>query len=165
MSMKSFIPSVFGKNQSNANPFQALHQQIDRIFEDFGHDVPRSMSLSNPFVEGMNEISVNVSETDRQIEVTAEIPGVEQNEINVTLMDDVLTITAEKSLEKETKDEEDKKNYHLVERSYGSFWRSLRLPFAAESDDIEASFKNGVLKLVIRKPEEAQQKTQKISIT
>ena len=165
MSNKPLRPSLFGIDQNNANPFQALQNQIDRLFQDFGQGLSaRPQRLSNPFVEGMKEIHVDLSETPDCIEISAEIPGVEQNDIDVTLTDGLLTIKAEKSLEKETKDEEEKKDYHLIERSYGAFQRSLRLPFSAQPDSVDASFKNGVLRLVIAKPQDTQQKSQKVSI-
>ena len=91
--------------------------------------------------------SMNVSETDKEIRITAELPGVTEQDIEVSLDDDVLTIRGEKKFERK----DDKENFHFVERSYGTFQRSLRLPYAVDSEQVQASFENGVLTLTVPK--------------
>ena len=98
--------------------------------------------------------SVDVSETADKIVVKAEIPGIDSKDIDISLSGDVLTIKGEKKSEREEKEE----NYHLVERSYGSFTRSLRLPVGVEADKIEASYKQGVLTVTCPKKEEVKAK-------
>jgi HSP20 family protein len=97
--------------------------------------------------------SVDVAETDKEIRVCAELPGVDEKDIEVSLDGDLLTLRGEKKFEQEKGDE--KTNYHLVERGYGRFQRSLRLPFQANPDEVKASFQNGVLTVTV--PKSAQQ--------
>jgi HSP20 family protein len=104
--------------------------------------------------------SLDVSETKNNIVVKAEAPGVDPKDIDISLMGDVLTIKGEKRQEKEEKDQ----NYHRVERSYGVFTRSVRLPQEVQSDKIEASYKNGILKITPPKSEEAKKKEIKIKV-
>ena len=103
---------------------------------------------------------IDVSETDSELRIEAELPGVEEKDLEIVLSDGRLTIKGEKKQEKEEK----KKDYHLVERSYGSFARSVGLPFAAEPDKIKASFAKGVLTVTVPKPAEVKAKEKKIPI-
>jgi HSP20 family protein len=97
---------------------------------------------------------VDVSETADKIVVKAEVPGLDSKDIDISLSGDILTIKGEKKSEREEKEE----NYHLVERSYGSFARSIRLPVGVEADKIEASYKQGVLTVTCPKKEEVKAK-------
>jgi HSP20 family protein len=92
--------------------------------------------------------------------VKAEVPGLEPKDIDISLTGGVLTIKGEKKQEKEEKDE----NYHRIERSYGTFTRSVRVPQEVQSDKIEATYKNGVLKITLPKSEEAKKKEIKIKV-
>ena len=103
---------------------------------------------------------IDVTESDATIEVTAEIPGVDEKDIDVSLNDDVLTIKGEKK--SETKTEE--KDYRMVERAYGAFERSIRLPCQVKEDKIDAAFKNGVLTVKLPKSPEAKEKVKKIAV-
>jgi HSP20 family protein len=94
------------------------------------------------------------------IVVKAEVPGLEPKDIDISLTGGVLTIKGEKKQEKEEKDE----NYHRIERSYGTFTRSVRVPQEVQSDKIEATYKNGVLKITLPKSEEAKKKEIKIKV-
>jgi HSP20 family protein len=96
--------------------------------------------------------STDVTETDKEIEISAELPGLEEKDVQVNLADGVLTIRGEKNAEKEEKD----KNYRLVERSYGSFERSIALPEGVKSEDVKASIAKGVLTVKVPKPALAQ---------
>jgi HSP20 family protein len=104
--------------------------------------------------------SVDVSETKNDIVVKAEMPGMDPKDIDVSLSDSHLMIKGEKKHEKEEKEED----YHFVERSYGSFVRSVHLPKEVKHDKISASYKNGVLKIVLPKSEEAKTKELKIKV-
>ena len=104
--------------------------------------------------------AVSVAETNDAFEVTAELPGVDENDINVSLDDNQLVISGEKKAES-TKEE---KNWHVEERSYGSFYRSMLLPFEPEDGAIEAHFDKGVLHLTIKKPAKAVKTTKTINI-
>ncbi len=152
MNLKSLIPA--GRQRGIArtdNPFVSLQNEIDRLFENFSTGFP---SLGN----GMTNVtlpSMDVSETDKDIEVTAELPGLEEKDVQINMADNVLTIRGEKKAEKEQKD----KNYRLVERSYGSFERSIQLPEGVNADAIKATIDKGVLKVTVPKPVPAQVKT------
>jgi HSP20 family protein len=104
--------------------------------------------------------SLDITETKNEVVVKAELPGMDPKDIDISLSDGMLTIKGEKKQEREEKEE----NYHLVERSYGSFTRSVALPKEVKHDKISASYKNGVLKIVLPKSEEAKQKEVKIKV-
>jgi HSP20 family protein len=127
-----------------------LRREVDRMWEDFFG--PRGWGL-RPW-EGEWAPAIDISETADQVVVKAEIPGVDPKEINLTLAGDVLTIKGEKKSERE----ETKENYHLVERSYGSFTRSLTLPAAVDMDRIDAKYEKGVLTITCPKKEEVKPK-------
>jgi HSP20 family protein len=151
MNLKSLIP--VGRQRgltSTDNPFLSLQNEIDRLFDNFSRGFP---TLGN----GMSNVTLptmDVAETDKDIEITAELPGLEEKDVQINVADNVLTIRGEKKAEKEQKD----KNYRLVERSYGSFERSLELPDGVNVDAIKASIDKGVLKVVVPKPAPAQVK-------
>jgi HSP20 family protein len=151
MNLRSLIP--IGRERSvarreSADPFTALQREIDRLFDDF--------TRGWPAFGGTPQLmpSMDVTETDKEIEITAELPGLEEKDVQVDVADNVLTIKGEKKAEKEQKD----KNYRLFERSYGSFQRTLELPAGVDVDAIKASITNGVLKVIVPKPAPAQVK-------
>ena len=104
--------------------------------------------------------SVDVSETKNDIVVKAELPEMDPKDIDITLSDAHLMIKGQKKHEKEEKDED----YHFVERSYGSFVRAVHLPKQVKNEKISASYKNGVLTIVLPKSEEAKTKEVKIKV-
>jgi HSP20 family protein len=130
---------------------------MDRLWDDFfgpGRKALRPMEMEwAP--------AVDVSETADQVVIKAEVPGMEAKDIDISLAGDVLTIKGEKKSEREEK----KENYHLVERTYGSFSRSLKLPTAVDADKIEASYKQGVLTVSCPKKEEVKPKAIEIKAT
>lgn len=142
MDLRSPIPVGRSRNIARSdNPFVSLQREIDRLFDDFTRGFPT-------FSGGVGELlpSVDVTETGKEIEITAELPGLEEKDVPVNLADNVLTIRGEKKAEKEEKD----KTYRLVERSYGSFMRSLELPEGVDANAIKASIDKGVLKVRCR---------------
>jgi HSP20 family protein len=151
-------------------PFESLRQEIDRLFDDVTRGFAGSPSYrrlaefgpSWPWESASSVAApaVDVAEKEKEYQVTAELPGMDESNVQVTLVDDVLTIRGEKQEEKEEKD----KSYHLSERCYGSFQRSFQLPPGVDQSKIEASFRNGVLTVVLPKAPEAQAKTKKIAI-
>lgn len=155
---------------ASSDPFKALSDRLDRVFGEFhfpgfGPSLlasPRFTSLASNF--DFKEPKVNVGETDKAFEVTAELPGLDEKNIEVVVADGVLTIKGEKKEEKEQKDE--KKNYHLIERSYGSFRRSFVLPDNVRDDGVTADFAKGVLTVVIpkKKTSERPRSEKKIAI-
>lgn len=132
-----------------------LRDEMDRIFDRFFGEWP---SLE-PFRNGWTP-SVDVSETQDNIVVKGEMPGMDPKDIQISLSDGLLTIKGEKKQEEEEKDE----NYHLLERRYGSFSRMIRLPHDVQADKVKASYKNGVLKVILPKSEEAKKKEVKIRV-
>jgi HSP20 family protein len=138
-------------------PFSSLRRDMERVFEDFSRDLGWGM----PTAAGAAEVPrIDVSESDNELKIEAELPGVEEKDLEIVLSDGRLTIKGEKKQEKEEK----KKDYHLVERSYGSFARSIGLPFAADPDKVKASFAKGVLTVTVPKPAEIKAKEKKIPI-
>ncbi len=155
MNLRSLLP--VGRERSVAqqvNPFVSLQREIDRLFDDFTRGFPSFTSL--PAFSGGNGgnlmPNMDVTETDKEIEITAELPGLEEKDVQINLADNVLTIRGEKKAEKEQKE----KDYRLVERSYGSFSRTLELPDGVNPDAIKASIAKGVLKVTVLKPAPAQ---------
>ncbi len=146
-----------------------LRREIDRLFDDFGWGVARrpagrTLFDVEPFWRG--ELSfgkapaVDIAEKEKEYEVTAELPGMDESNIDVKFADGMLTIKGEKKEEKEEK----KKDYYLSERRYGSFHRCFQVPEGVDADKIEASFKSGVLTVKLPKSAEAQKQEKKIAI-
>ncbi len=154
----SLLPSLWSSS-SDKDPFHSLHREMNSLFEQFGRGLPSNWS--NPDGRFLAP-TVDVAETDDEMTVTAELPGVAEDDMHLSLVDNILTIKGEKKAE-ETKEDEDKK-YRLVERSYGSFQRSIPLAFKADPDGVKASFKDGVLKVTIPKPADAEPKSSRIPI-
>jgi HSP20 family protein len=102
--------------------------------------------------------AVDIYETENEVVLTAEIPGIEEKDIEIKVEDNTLTLKGERKFEKETKEE----NYHRIERAYGSFFRSFTLPTYVDQDKVEAEHENGVLK--IRMPKRAELKPRKVKI-
>jgi HSP20 family protein len=130
---------------------------MDRLFDDFFDlapfsDVEDRLGAFSP--------SVDVTEIDNQVQVTAELPGLTEDDIDLSLSQNVLTIRGEKKEEQEERDQ----NYHRIERSYGSFQRNIPLPVEVEAEQVEASFKNGVLTVTMPKTAQAQQERKKIEV-
>jgi HSP20 family protein len=154
MNLKSLIP--VGRDRGiavPANPFISLQREIDRLFDDFSRGFPTFPSFGNGKAELLP--SMDVTETDKDIQITAELPGLEEKDVQINVADNLLTIRGEKKAEKEEKD----KNYRLIERSYGSFERTLELPEGVNTDAIQASIAKGVLTVTVPKPAPAQSKT------
>jgi HSP20 family protein len=130
---------------------------MERVFEDFSRD----FGWGPPAAAGTAVAPrIDVSETDTAIKIEAEMPGVEEKDVEVVLSNGRLTIKGEKKQETEEK----KKDYHLVERSYGSFARSIGLPFEADPNKVQAKFEKGVLIVTVPKPPEVKAKEKKIPI-
>jgi HSP20 family protein len=121
------------------DPFKDM-MMVDEFFESMtkngAKEIPSTWSPA-----------VDVYETEKEIVLTAEIPGVRQEDINLTIYDNVLTLRGERSLERDVKQE----SYHRVERNYGYFCRRFSMPCEVESSNIRASFKDGVLKVIVPK--------------
>jgi HSP20 family protein len=159
--MTSPVQSRDGGNlaRPSLNPFGSLHREIDRLFDEFARGLGIPGANLNNLVPKMD-----VAETDKEIEVTAELPGLERKDVDISLEDNMLVIRGEKKIEKEEKKEEkdESKNYHVAERSYGVFYRVIELPKGVDPSRIQATMSNGVLKVTIPKP--AQSEAKKIEV-
>lgn len=135
------------------NPFSEMEEMVKKMWLDFPfHNLAEDAAINwSP--------RLDVSESDKAIEVVADLPGLDKEDIKVSLDGDLLIIKGEKKEEKEKKD----KQYHTIERRRGSFYRSMRLPVEVESDKIEASFKKGVLTLNLPKSKKSK-KTAQITV-
>ena len=149
-------------------PFASLRQEIDRLFEDFDRDFwtspfRRSVFDLEPFWQ--RELSwagtpaVDITESDKAYEITAELPSMDEKNLEVKVANGGLTIKGEKEDKEETK-----KDYYLQERRFGSFERCFRLPDGVDKDKIEATFKKGVLSVTLPKSAEAQKAAKKIEV-
>lgn len=149
-------------------PLENLRRQVDRLFEDFDRGWHLPFSRSGFEVEPFwrRELSfagmpaVDIVEKEDAFEITAELPGMDEKNVQVKLSNGTLTITGEKKDEREEK----KKDYYLSERHYGSFQRSFGLPEGVDPDRIEAKFAKGVLTLHLPKKPEARQADKTIDI-
>ncbi|MFN3134201.1 MAG: Hsp20/alpha crystallin family protein [Candidatus Kryptonium sp.] len=128
-----------------------INKMFDRFFRGFEDEEIRVISWSP---------RVDISETNDEYIVRAEIPGVSKDDVKITIKDDILTISGEKKQEKESKGE----NFHRIERVYGSFSRSFVLPGSVKVDKVEAKFKDGVLTIKLPKVEEAKPKEIEIKV-
>jgi HSP20 family protein len=127
-----------------------LRNEMDRLWDEYFGPGRRALQ---PMEETWLP-AVDVSETGDKVTVKAEIPGMEAKDIEISMVGDTLTIKGEKKAEREEKEE----NYHLVERSYGAFSRVMKLPATVQADKVEATYKNGVLTVVLPKKEEVKPK-------
>ncbi len=149
-------------------PFETLRREIDRLFDDFDPGFWRSpfRSMFGPQPFWRRELSwtaapaVDISESDKAYEVAAELPGMDEKNVEVTLSNGNLIIKGEKREEREEK----KKDYYLSERQFGAFERRFPVPDDVDTDKIEASFKRGVLTVTLPKRPEAQKPEKKINI-
>jgi len=130
-----------------------MQEEMNRFFDDFfGEHRPG-------LAEGAWLPAVDVSETDGEFVVRAELPGMSHEDIDINVQDNILTLKGEKKQEKK----EEHENFHRLERCYGSFSRSFTLPAGVKTEDIKATFKDGILQVAMPKAEEA--KVKKIAIT
>jgi len=168
MVFQEMIPWRKGKQNvsvrnGNDFPLSSLQRRMNRVFDDFFGDFGdinfaplRALSgTGSEFVPRMD-----VSDTDKEIMITAELAGIDEKDVDITLQDDVLTIRGEKKVQRD----ENEKSYHLVERSSGTFSRSIALPAEIEQDKIEATFKKGVLTIRLPKQPVEESKAKKIEI-
>ena len=138
-----------GPSETSVSRFR---DEMDRLVDRFFHD-PLGIE---PFegLSGLSDIRVDVSETERDVTVTAELPGVDANDVDVQVVGQMMTLRGEKKQESEDK----QRDYHFVERRYGSFSRTLQLPASVDADKVDARFKNGVLTVTIAKRPDARSK-------
>lgn len=151
------------------HPLEILRREVDRLFEDFNGDAwyqpfRRSMFEFQPIWRRTSALGVappvEITEKEKSFEISVELPGIHEKDLEVTLANGVLRIKGEKKEETEEK----KKDYYVSERRYGSFERSFQIPDAVDTGAISAKFSAGVLKLTLPKTQEAQTKERKIEV-
>jgi HSP20 family protein len=151
---KMKLPSLWSARQDAlVDPFRSLRREIEDTFRAFDSSLP-TLNV------GAKAPAINVAETAEAVEVTAELPGVEEKDIKVSLDGNRLTISGEKK--EETK--KDEKDWHIEERSYGSFYRAMSLPFSPADGAVEAHLDKGVLHVRVKKPTEAVSSAKTIEI-
>ena len=136
-------------------PFTQLRGEVDRLFDSFPLRMP-----SFRFARMANVPAIDMSETDKAYKVTAELPGMDPENVDVTFDDGLLRIAGEKQEQRE----ESESGYRYSERTFGSFERLVQLPAAAQGDKIKAKFKNGVLTVTVPKDGKAAAKSKRIAI-
>jgi len=142
-------------------PFGAFQREMNKLFDDFfgGFDLSPWASHEGRLAAIFTP-HIDVSETDKEIKVSAELPGMDDKDIDVSLTRETLTIKGEKKQETEDKG----KDYYKMERSYGAFTRSIPLPVEVDTDKVQATFKKGVLEITLPKSAKAIQETKKITV-
>jgi HSP20 family protein len=163
MAMRDLVPLKRGRDvtvrRSEDNPFFTLHREMNRLFDDVFRGFDLTPFGSDRFLDrlGGNWPSVEMSETDKEIKIAAELPGLDEKDVQVELANGVLAISGEKKTESEDKDR------LFSERYYGRFER--RIPVEdVDEDKISAAFKNGVLTVTLPKVAQAQSKVKRIAI-
>ena len=146
------------RSLAERDPFSYLRNQVNRVFDDFWGE--SWLAPGREIAAGFWP-QVDVSQTDKEIKVSAEIPGVEPKDIDVSVEDGILTIKGEKKYEREEKE----KGQYRMERSYGSFERTIELPAEVDESKAKAEFKKGVLRLTLPKRPGAPSRRKRISVT
>jgi len=162
------LPSLFSPGSllgvgGGGDPFLTLHREMNRLFDDVlrGGGVPTGGQGGQSGGQGGALLApqIDVTETDEELRLQAELPGVSENDIEVSLNDDALTIRAEKKQQRK----EEREGVHFSERAFGTFQRSLRLPYQVNPEQVQARFENGVLTVSLPKTQ-PQERSRRIQI-
>ncbi|MDQ4062104.1 MAG: Hsp20/alpha crystallin family protein [Pseudomonadota bacterium] len=164
MAVRDLIP--WGRSSTSAptrygeevSPFLTLRREMDRLFDEAFRGFEGLPGFPGAAGRSLSWPTLEVSETDQEIKVAAEVPGLEEKDVEVLLAEGMLTIRGEKKSETEDKERQ------FSERFYGRFERRLALPAEVEQDKVEASFKNGVLTVTLPKSAKAQQHVKRIPV-
>ena len=185
-----WLPAIWGERQGGLDPFRTFRTQMDDLFRDFAGELSRPGAIMGG-PEGMMSLRVDVCETPDELTVKADLPGVDQKDIDINVNGDQLTIKAEKRFEREEGDgeaqpaeaggekrekiakekgekgeqpEKQRRVWHRTERAYGMFQRTMTVPFNIDPDSVSASFKDGVLTVTVPKPPEVQKQSKRIEV-
>ncbi|WP_296428387.1 Hsp20/alpha crystallin family protein [Yoonia sp.] len=166
MQIRDLIPWSRDKEKAAAresgvsgNPLVSLQRDINHVFEDFWRKVENGWNGSDNVV-GMFGPSTDVTETDKGVDVSIELPGMTEDDIDISLSGNAMTIRGEKKIEHE----EQRKGIYMSERHYGAFYRTVPLPAGVDPDKAEAKFKNGVLTVSLPKTKEALANIKRIPV-
>lgn len=158
MNLRTLVP--FRDRRTLAQPdlyvVGSLQREVERLFDDFA----RGFGVPGAVGNGSLMPSMDITETDKEYVITAELPGLERKDVDIALEDNILTIRGEKKAE--SAPDEKNKNVHVSERSYGLFYRVLELPGHVDPASVQATMSKGVLKITIPKP--ARPETKKIEV-
>lgn len=166
MQIKDLIP--WGRHRDNTperekgqshNPLVSLQRDMNHVFEDFWRKVENGWNGNDNLV-GMFGPSTDMTETDKSVDVSIELPGMTQDDIDISMSANAMTIRGEKKIEHE----EERKGIYMSERQYGSFYRTVPLPAGVDPDAAEATFKNGVLTVSLPKTKEALAQIKRIPV-
>jgi len=147
----------FTTKHEEKHPILAFQEEMNALMDNFFRSMNFDLFEKRP---GTFSPSIDIMDTGKEVVVTAELPGVDEDNIDISITKDTLTIKGEKKAEKEEKG----KDFHLVERSYGSFIRTIPLPVDVETEKVGATYKKGVLTIKLPKTEKALKETKKIPI-
>ena len=155
LSKQKSSTSLLSRRPGN-DPFRKLQNEINHMFDNFWLEPFDSFeSIPETFTP-----TVDVSEDDKEVRISAELPGMGENDISITIRDNMLTIQGEKKEQEETNEN----GFYRRESSYGTFRRIIDLPSEVDEDKVEAEFKKGILRIKLPKSKDAQTKTKKINI-
>ncbi|MDX2027599.1 MAG: Hsp20 family protein [Alphaproteobacteria bacterium] len=156
MVLRSLVTgSRYPASRYSDDPFATMQRALQRTLDDVWGSLPASATPAASM-----SVRLDVKEDDQAFHITAELPGLSENEVDVTFDDGLLTIRGEKKIERDEK----KDTWHVVERSYGSFARQIALPANINAEKIDAKFDKGVLKINLPKQPPAQATAKKINI-
>jgi HSP20 family protein len=163
MDIRDLLPWVSprgGTPAADEHPLRTLQGEMNRVFDSLLRTVPgvEAASAVAPFLG--DGPKVDVAESETAVEVSAELPGLKETDIEVSVAGDLLTIKGEKKAESEKR----LLNYRVSERAFGSFTRSIQLPAGIDTDAARAAFKNGVLTITIPKTQEATEQAKRIAV-
>jgi HSP20 family protein len=148
---------------AQADPFLAMDRMFDHFMRSFGFPAFRRMAEPEQWSEGgfnFASPAIDFAEDDKAYHLAAELPGLSEKDVNLTVSGDLLTISGEKREESE----QSEKDHHYSERRFGSFRRAIQLPQHIDRDKIDAKFKNGVLEVTLPKTSDAMQRQRKIEV-
>jgi len=158
MTLQSWLPTWPSHRRDEDSAFAELHKQMDTLFDDWARGLRGPVAASGE--TAILRPTMDISESDEAFKVTVELPGVEEKDVDVTVTDNRLTIRAEKRKESEEKAE----HFHRMERSYGTFERTMTLPPGIDSENVSASMKNGTLTITLPKTASTKEHTRKIEV-
>jgi HSP20 family protein len=156
MALSDIIPWRGSQLARRDDPFNYLRSQINRVFDDAFGGVRWPAETDAIFAP-----QLDVTETDKEIKICAELPGIESKDLDINVTDDTLTISGEKRSERSSGE----KGRHWTERSYGSFERTIPLPTEVDGDKAKTEFKNGVLRITLPKRKGAKARAKKINVS
>lgn len=166
MAIRDLLPATWNKknvpvraDEEWSNPFYSLQREMNRVFDRFFDDLTPSR-LWNDDMSATYLPRIDVKETDKEIRVDAELPGMDGKDIDISVSDNILTLRGEKRMERQEKED----GYFHVERSYGKFHRNIPLPEEVDTAKVEAEFRNGILTVHLPRKPEAQRKSKRIAI-